>query len=366
MNLKNHFEFRFFLLTIIFFPTSLFAQQQMTIGRYKSRAIFNQSISIQCPAPLVIMIPGSGANGPEEMMPASMTGDRIDHSIFASFSDGLQKGHVGTLALGKPGVDFFKSWENEKWFYDKNLFDDLTWQDLIDNLKDAVEFAKTLPCVDPNRIYVLGHSEGTQVAADFASQEPSSIHGIILVGFSGENLATTVDWQLFRRSIDLFLQPEVDSNHDGFISKEEASVFPNEFSWNWGPEQTEVSLEDIENYLRGNKYLQNQYQELANSKIWQGVFNRPPLYQKIAALPIDVYVFTGNLDVQTRPEEALKLKDTCVTAHKLNCEVELLEGLGHGMSQPKSPRKQKLLDATLGPVDESFINLLSRTASKLF
>jgi hypothetical protein len=43
-----------------------------------------------------------------------------------------------------------------------------------------------------------------------------------------------------------------------------------------------------------------------------------------------------------------------------------LEGLGHGMSQPKSPRKQKLLDATLGPVDESFINLLSRTASKLF
>lgn len=338
----------------------------MIIGQYKSRAIFNQSISSQCPAPLVIMIPGSGPNGPEEMMPASMTGDGIDHSLFASFSEGLQKGEVGTLALGKPGVDFFKSWNQENWFYDKKLFEELTWQDLIDNLKDAVEFAKTLPCVDPYKIFVLGHSEGTQVAADFASQDPYSIHGLILIGFSGENLATTVDWQLFRRSIDSFLEPDVDKNHDGLISKEEASHFRNEFKWNWGPDQTEVSLEEIESYLRSNQYLQNQYQEMANAKIWEGVFNRPPLYQAIAALPIDVYVFTGTLDVQTRPEEALKLKNACITAHKLNCEVQLIEDLSHGMSQPKAPRKQKLLDATLGPVDESFISLLTKMASKLF
>ena len=39
---------------------------------------------------------------------------------------------------------------------------------------------------------------------------------------------------------------------------------------------------------------------------------------------------------------------------------------GHGMSQPKGLRKQKLLDMTLGPVDESFLKLLDKTASQLF
>jgi pimeloyl-ACP methyl ester carboxylesterase len=367
MGNKNIFNLQFFaILTTVISSYNIQAQQQMTIGRYKSRAIFNQSTSTQCPAPLVIMIPGSGANGPEEMMPASLTGDGLDHSLFASFSEGLQKGLVGTLALGKPGVDFFKSWDNENWFYDQTQFEELTWQDLIDNLKDAVEFSKTLPCVDPNKIFVLGHSEGTQVAADFATQDASSIHGIILVGFSGENLATTVNWQLFKRSIDSFLEPDVDVNHDGYISKEEASHFPHEFKWNWEPDQTEVSLEEIEKYLRENKDLQNLYQSMANSKIWKGIFNRTPVYEEIASLPIDVYVFTGTLDVQTRPEEALKLKNTCMNTHKLNCEVQLVEGLGHGMSKPSLPRQQKLLDATLGPVDPLFIDRLSKLANKLF
>lgn len=364
MSIKNHILGFFVLSAMTLISLTSFAEEHLIFGRYKSRAIFNKSPSTQCPAPLVIMIPGSGANGPEEMMPASMTGDGLDHSIFASFSEGLHKGAVGTLAIGKPGVDFFKSWDNKGWFYDQSLFQNLSWQDLLDNLKDAVDFAKTLPCVDPNKIFVLGHSEGTQVATDFSSQEPSSIQGIILVGFSGENLASTVDWQLFRRSIDSFLAPDMDTNHDGFISKEEASHFPTEFTWNWKPDQTQVSLEEIERYLRENKDLQNLYQSMAKSKIWNGIFNRTPLYEEIASLSIDVYVFTGTLDVQTRPEEALKLKNACVDAHKLNCEVQLLEGLGHGMSQPRSPRKQKLLDATLGPVDQLFLDRLSNLANK--
>lgn len=361
-NLKETSALILILLTTTF---SIHAEEKFTIGRFNGRAIFNKSNSPTCPAPLVIMIPGSGANGPEEMIPSNATADGKDHSLFSSFSNGLQAGGVGTLALGKPGIDFFKSWDKADWFYDQKMYQALGWQDLISNLKDAVDYAKALPCVDPNRIYILGHSEGTQVAADYAKQSPSTVKGIILVGFSGESLATTTDWQLFRRPIDLFISPDIDKNHDNFISKEEAALFADSFQWDFKADEDKVSIDEIEKYIRSIKELQKQYTAFENAKIWEGVFNRAPLYQDIASLPIDVYIFTGALDVQTRPEEALRLKQACEEAKKTNCEVQLVEGLGHAMSKPAAPRVHKLLDATLGPVDESFIELLQNLSLKL-
>ncbi len=104
---------------------------------------------------------------------------------------------------------------------------------------------------------------------------------------------------------------------------------------------------------------------MASAKIWQGVFNRPAIYSEAAALTEDLYIFTGELDVQTRPQEALLMKTTCELLKKQNCEVQLVPGLGHAMSQPKGPRRHRLLDISLGPVDESFKVLLDSLASKL-
>jgi pimeloyl-ACP methyl ester carboxylesterase len=351
------------LLNLMVQSFSICAEEKLTLGRFNSKAIFTKSASGICPSPLVILIPGSGPNGPEEMIPAASTVDGKEHSIFSSYSAGLNSGGVNTLALGKPGIDFFKTWNQADFFYDINLYKNLSWQDLIDNLKDAVEYSKKLTCVDKNRIYVLGHSEGTQVAADYAKQFPQDLKGIILVGFSGESLATTTDWQLFRRSIDLFISPDIDSDHDNFISRAEAALFADSFHWEFKPEVDKISIIEIEEYLRSIKALQDQFNAFSNSKLWQGVFNRTPLYQDIAALPIDVYTFTGALDVQTRPEEALRLKTACIAAHKVNCEVMIVEGLGHAMSKPRGPRSHKLLDATLGPVDESFLELLKKLSA---
>ncbi len=348
---------------VILFPSLSLAEQKVKFGRYQSRAIFNKAQTTQCPAPLVILIPGSGAHGPEEMMPGTMTHDGEDHAIFGEFSEGLRRGQVGTLAVGKPGLEFFKSWDPKDKFYDLSMYQNLEWQGLIDNLKDAVEFAKTLSCVDPQRIYVLGHSEGTQVAVDYAWQNPSTVKGLLLVGFSGESLASTVEWQFFRRVIDMLIAPDVDTNKDGYMSVEEAKAWP-EVVWPWKPDQDKVSFAEIEQTLRSNPMAQKEYQTLEQSKMWKGVFDRAPIYDRAASLKEDLYVFTGALDVQTRPEEALKMKDQCKKIQKKNCEVHLIPNLGHVMSLPKGPRKHKLLDATLGGVDESFKSLLHSKAQK--
>lgn len=315
--MKNYIRL---LWLIVLFPNASLAEKRLTFGRYNSRAIFNQSTDANCHSPLIILVPGSGAHGPEEMMPSSVTADGKDHSIFAAFSDGLRRGLVGTLSIGKPGVNFFSSWDKSKWFYDGPLYQNLGWQDLINNLKDAVTFGKTLPCVDPNRVFVLGHSEGTQVAIDFSNQFPLNIKGLILVGFSGENLATTVDWQLFRRPIDSWLMPDVDQNHNGFISREEAKIWP-DFHWDWAQNQTQISFSEIEKSLRSTSSLQQEHQRLSTAKVWSGVYNRAPLYSKAASLKEDIYCFTGSLDVQTRPEEAIRLRAACTAKGKRNCEV---------------------------------------------
>ncbi len=341
-------------------PTVSVAQQPLTFGCFNSRAIFGKSTDPDCHAPLVVMVPGSGVQGPEEMMIGSLIGDGKDHSVFGSFSGALLRGGVGTLAIGKPGVDFFESWDQRH--YDKQLYENLGWRDFITNLSDAVDLAKTLPCVDASKIYVLGHSEGTQVAVDFASQFPDSVKGLILVGFAGESVATTLEWQLFRRPIDVWLAPDVDANHDGIISKEEAAPWP---GINLGPNQESVTLAQIEASNRANPDLQKKYQLGAALKIWSGVFDRPPLYAAAAALNQDIYAFTGSEDVQTRPEEALKLREQCAVQKKTNCYVHLVPGLGHVMSLPRPPRKQKFLDQTLGPVDSAFLELLGATAQKL-
>lgn len=345
-------------------PTVGAAQQKNTFGRFNSRSIFTQANNPSCPAPLVILVPGSGPNGPEEMMPSSITGDGKDHSLFGSFSEGLQRGRVGTLAIGKPGVDFFKSWDAKDRFYDTALYQNLSWHDMINNLKDAVDYAKTLPCVDADRITVLGHSEGTQIAVDFAKQNPTAVSSLILVGLSGESLATTVDWQFYRRSIDAWLAPDVDQNRDGYISKDEAKTWP-EFTWVWKPDQDKVSFAEIETTLRAEANLSAAYQKLTTAKIWQGVFDREPIYTEAATLQQNIFVFTGALDVQTRPEEALKLKAECALQKKSNCEVTIMPGVGHAMSLPKGPRMQKLIDATLGPVEESFLSQLASTAQRI-
>ena len=56
--------------------------------------------------------------------------------------------------------------------------------------------------MDPERITLLGHSEGTQVALDYAATD-SAIHALVLLGFAGENLKSILDWQIFRTLSEL-------------------------------------------------------------------------------------------------------------------------------------------------------------------
>jgi hypothetical protein len=352
-----------FFLTATSLTHAAITETRATIGTYQSRAIIRQSSDNQKHA-TIIMIPGSGANGPEEEMPASLTLDNRDQSLFQEFSEPLNNAGANTIAIGKPGVDYFTGFIGAKWFYDQALYNSLTWQNLIDNVHAAVDFALTLPSTDPTRVYVLGHSEGTQVVVDYAATD-SRVKGIILLGYVGQDIATLVDWQLYHRPIEFFVTTDVDANKDGYVDKDEASHWP-EFKWNWQPGQDRVSYKEIEAALRADPQLKAFYDKLANSPLYSsGIFHRGEINTKAAALKQDLYVFNGQLDMQAPAREALALKAACEQAQKANCNVSFVPAVGHAFSAPRPPRAQPVVDMTLGPVSPDFQATLRELAGRL-
>jgi dienelactone hydrolase len=366
---KTHLKTLFFLMVSTFMSldiTALATSQKINIGTYKSRAIWTPVLprTENAKVPAVILIPGSGPNGPEEMVPSSLTVDNKDHSIFEAFSVPFNRANIHTLAIGKPGVEFHSSWNPNTYFYDKTLYSGLKWGDLIANVKAAVEFVRSQPNVDINKIYLLGHSEGTQVSIDYAAQD-QKLKGIILLGFMDNDISTTLDWQLYRRPIDWFVARDVDTNHDGYVSREEASLCP-DFRWTWKEGEKEISYKQIEDGLRNDPKLQALVDATKKSPLYSGgIFARGPIHNLAVSLKQDIYVYNGELDLQTRASEASALENAASAIGKANVSVTIVPGVGHGFSPPRPPRSQPLLDITIGPVEERFQNILFALAQKI-
>lgn len=367
---------RKFILSIALLITYVEAAsaKDIFVGKYQARGILSVVEKKNGKSPMVVLFPGSGAMGPEVRFPGFfiksdgqkrlVTTDGVSHSIFEGFTAALNEAGVSTLAIGKPGVDFSAPDVYPPPFYDQSLYQSLTWYDWVETAREAVAFARTLSEVDPDRIYVLGHSESTQMVADYAITD-SRLAGVILLGVLNDSFATGDAYQIFEADADLFVSRTVDANHDGFIEKSEATLWPNDFSWTWDKGQTRVSIAEIKVARKNDPRLQAQYKN-AKSKFREAVYDRPStLAEILVPLGMSLFVFTGELDVMTVPAQAEAVDGVCKKAAKKNCEVLIVPGLGHGFSAPIAPRSEPFLDWSFGPVAPEFQNLLKKLGQRL-
>ena len=336
--------------------------QKIKVGRFESRALWTPT---NAKSAAVIMLPGSGPQGPEEMIPGSLTLDGKNAPLFVQLASPFIEAGFNVLALGKPGVDFYSEDPAQK-YYNLEMLKNLTWQDLLENAQDGIDFLKKQDSVDIENIYILGHSEGTQLATDLSKLFAPK--GLILLGYSGEDLLTTLSWQLTDRGIDHFVKTDVDSDKDGFVTKQEAERWPINFAWDWKPGAGQVSVEDIRNASRNDPKIKQTIEATRKSHFCSngGKCDRGPIYEETAQFGGSIHAFTGELDLQTRPVEALKLQEACKLKNKTNCYVEIVPNLQHGFSSPRGPRHHPLIDMTLGPIDPSFQKRLLQFAKQLY
>ena len=74
--------------------------------------------------------------------------------------------------------------------------------------------------MNPGQVYLLGHSEGTLLAASIARQHPEQVRGLILIGTVGHSFRDTLHYQMVDRALAQ-LHELFDTDKDGFLTNPE-------------------------------------------------------------------------------------------------------------------------------------------------
>ncbi|ARU40754.1 hypothetical protein CCB80_06215 [Armatimonadetes bacterium Uphvl-Ar1] len=138
-------------------------------------------------SPAVLLMPGSGPTDRNGNQPGLQT------NLLFDLSDTLVKNGYATLRFDKRPVARYQSvWpktnpEISKFF---------SFENHLADAKAAYEFLKSRPEIDPEKIYILGHSEGGLIANQIAPDLKPA--GLILLGSPGRSMAEILREQLMR------------------------------------------------------------------------------------------------------------------------------------------------------------------------
>jgi acetyl esterase/lipase len=166
--------------------------------------------------PVVVMLHGSGHNDMNQTLPEGKG------STFVPLAQAAGREGFATLRFNKRGVTGIGPVESTD---PAQLAPENPYSRIQQDAAAAIRFAARSPKVDPSRIFLLGHSEGTNVAANLASDpkrygipKPA---GVIEMGVVGLDIEQLLTLQIYGRLL-LQLHDEFDVDADGKLTATEA------------------------------------------------------------------------------------------------------------------------------------------------
>ena len=178
------------------------------------------------PYPGVLLVHGSGAMD----MNTTLGIVRIDNETgtkiypparpFFQIAEYLSDSGFVVLRYDKRGIG-----ENMT-IVDSNVWGNLTFNDLKHDAEKALNLLIQQPEVDPKRISIIGHSEGTIITPRVAMDNPTKVKNIVLMGTAAQNLVRDI---LRFQVVDLPLQyamKVLDRNNTGMISIQQIAKDP--------------------------------------------------------------------------------------------------------------------------------------------
>ena len=167
--------------------------------------------------PVVVFLHGSGRNDMNQTLPGGAG------STFVPLAQAA--GHQGfaTLRFNKRGVTGIGPVESTD---PAQLMPKNPYQQIQLDAASVVRFAAASPKVDPSKIFLLGHSEGTNVAANLAA-EPGKFGipkpaGVVAMGVVGKPIKQLLTFQIYGRLL-VQMHDEFDVNGDGQLTATEAT-----------------------------------------------------------------------------------------------------------------------------------------------
>jgi acetyl esterase/lipase len=166
--------------------------------------------------PLVVMLHGSGHNDMNQTLPEGKG------ATFLPLAKAVSREGFATLRFNKRGVTGIGPVESTD---PKQLNPKNPYAQIQKDAASVIRFGAASSKVDPSRIFLLGHSEGTNVAANLAS-DPKKYGipkpaGVIAMGVVGQDIRELLTLQLYGRLL-LQMHDELDVDADGQLTATEA------------------------------------------------------------------------------------------------------------------------------------------------
>ena len=319
------------------------------------------------PFPVVLMLVGSGSSDRYE----NIVGGTVDGKpalLFKGIEDGLIAKDIAVFMYDKRGVIPL----DNTFYYSTRTADFQTANanNLANDAVSAFDFTKQIPLVDPRRIAIFGHSEGTFLAIKTMEKRTDQVRSLFLLGMITSTPKEIFHAQFTTDNVRIFNL--VNAGQTGTLTQEEYDNFAAQA----GPVFTEIYgtwqsfynansqlarpgqiTEQEFNYT--NKQIWKQLVEAAydDSKPWKMTEPRAWLREYLAEgsyLPREmpfcskIHVFQGEVDQDTPFEDALTLRNSCNAAHTPLASFNNYPNLEHALSPYIG---YKNWQDTMGPMD---------------
>ena len=237
-----------------------------------------------------------------------------------------------------------------------DIYNTSTLENKVRDVISAVELVRKQPGVDASRIFLMGGSEGTLLAAEAASRIPKQIRGLILYGVLTVNMRENFKYILTDGSF-LSVRRNFDTDKDGRISKQEFEADPNKVRERSAGNEAFSTLDkngdgfftaeelvmlserlrnlrdaaDKENYEVLNEWAKTA--GVSTPKDWfKDHFAHPSIWTFLAKLNIAVGCFQGGVDAMVPIDGVRKLEEQAKKAGKSKMEFHYFENLDHSLN----------------------------------
>jgi len=170
------------------------------------------------PFPGILLISGSGANDKNGTLGFVHKNGPKPPTPYWQIAQYLSERGFAVLRYDKRGV-------GANITINQNVWGNNTINDLIHDAKKALNVLIQQPEVDPKRISIIGHSEGTFIAPRIAIDNSTKVKNIILMGAVAQTERQLLYFQVVSLPL-LYAEKVLDHNHDGLISIQQIANTP--------------------------------------------------------------------------------------------------------------------------------------------
>ncbi|ABX44167.1 alpha/beta hydrolase [Lachnoclostridium phytofermentans] len=254
-------------------------------GEFPLDGILTMPKGIKNP-PVVVLVQGSGQSDMDETIGGT------SNKPFRDIARGLASEGIASIRYNKRFYQYMDQASDTMTIYDEVL-EDVTY---------AIQYAKSLTNVNTEKIFVLGHSLGGMLCPKIA-EDNSDIAGFISLAGSPRKLE------------DLLLDQSIEAVENGTVSESEKTLYLDTMKAQYEQIKS-LTEENLDEPLLGaNGYYWKSLNDIDTPKI-------------VANLTLPMLFMQGEADFQVYPEVDFKMwKD--LLQEKDNATFQLYEGLNH-------------------------------------